>query len=145
MSKAKVAYAASVLKKTEGKPLLNGEVQPQNYKTGSVYIFGQDNACVDESTVDVDTVFEMGEIRARGAKNGQEGKEKSEIQKINIIHRPVFPNDTLSKFALQYGCTVRFLAFMNTISHQMWYDISPKWTEIFLDVSTKGSSSVEFV
>ncbi|XP_028407047.1 lysM and putative peptidoglycan-binding domain-containing protein 3-like [Dendronephthya gigantea] len=120
MSKAKVAYAASVLKKIEGKPLLNGEVQPQNYKTGSVYVFGQDNArcVVDDDGTHEDTVFEMGEIRARGAKNGQEGKEKSEIQKINIIHRPVFPNDTLSKFALQYGCTVAELKTVNNFYNE---------------------------
>ena len=118
MDKSKVAYTPSVLKKVEKKvekrPLLNGEAQPQNYKTGRVYVFGQGNAqCTDENgSGDDDTVFEMGKIRARKGKNGHEEKPKSDLQKVNIIQRPVFPNDTLSKFALQYGCTVSYILYI---------------------------------
>lgn len=111
MDKPKVVYTPSVLKKVEKRPLLNGEVQQQNYKTGRVYVFGEDNAVYEQSG-DEDTVFEMGSIRARKqGKNEYEEKTKTDIQKINIIHRPVFPKDTLSKFALQYGCTVGFGTF----------------------------------
>jgi hypothetical protein len=111
MDKPKVAYTPSALKKVEKRPLLNGKAQSQNYKTGRVYVFGKDNAqCLDQNdSGDDDTVFEMGKIRARKGKNGQEEKPKSDLQKVNIIHRPVFPNDTLSKFALQYGCTVGYI------------------------------------
>ena len=102
-----MAYTPSVLKKIEKKPLLNGEAQQQNYKTGRVFVFGKNNAqCLDEDDGDDDVVFELGKIRARKGNNGQEEKPKSDVQKTNIIYRPVFPNDTLSKFALQYGCAV---------------------------------------
>ena len=105
MDKPEVAYTSSTLKKVEKKPLLNGEVQPQNYKTGRVYVFGKNNAqCLENDSGDDDNVFEMATIRARKGKI--ENEVKSDVQKVNIIHRPVFPNDTLSKFALQYGCTV---------------------------------------
>jgi hypothetical protein len=108
MDKPKVAYTASVLKKIEKKPLLNGEAQPQNYKTGRVFVFGKNNAqCLGEDdSGDDDAVFEMGKIRARKGNNGQEEKPKNDVPKTNFIHRPVFPNDTLAKFALQYGCAV---------------------------------------
>ena len=120
MDKPKVAYTPSVLKKIEQKPLLNGEAQPQNYKTGRVFVFGKNNAqCLDEDDDgDEDVVFEMGKIRARKGNNGQEEKPKSDVQKTNIIHRPVFPNDTLSKFALQYGCAVAELKIANNLYNE---------------------------
>lgn len=111
MSKSKVAYNPSVLNKLEGKNL-NGSVQTQNVRSGRVYIFGNNStsqSCVEEDDDD-ETLFEMVKVRPRKGKTGASNQDKTvgtgETQKVKIIDRQVFPNDTLSKFALQYGCTV---------------------------------------
>ena len=125
MNRSNVAYTPSVSNKVQEQPL-NGEVQPQNFKTGRVYVFGKDDAQCLGDDEEEDTGLEMGKIRARKAKNGHKDEEKaSETQKVKIIHRQVFPNDTLSKFALQYGCTVSDIILFNILNvsllipHQM--------------------------
>ena len=104
-----MAYNPSVLNKLEGRNL-NGSVQPQNVRRGRVYVFGKDSSpqlCIDDEDED-ETVYEMVEVRTRQGKKGRSSEERTthETKKVKTIERQVFPNDTLSKFALQYGCTV---------------------------------------
>lgn len=108
--KSKKENARKDTKKTEKECLLNGYAQPQNYKTGRVYVYGKNNShyCPEDSD-DENIEFEMNEIRSRtrlNKENGNKDNSNSELKKISVIERPVFQNDTLSKFALQYGCTV---------------------------------------
>lgn len=129
MSKSKVAYNPSVLNKLEGRNL-NGSVQPQNVNRNSrVYVFAGNNGtasqlCVDDDDDDdVDEVLfenKMVNVRPRKGKNGATSQDKTSstkntTKKVKIIDRQVFPNDTLSKFALQYGCTVAELKTTNNL------------------------------
>lgn len=122
MRKTEVAYNPSVLNKLEARDI-NGSTQPQNVKSGRVYVFGKDSSaqlCIDDDEED-DTLFEMVKIRPRKGKKETCSEEKSTdetIRKVKIIDRQVFPNDTLSKFALQYGCTVAELKKVNNLYNE---------------------------
>lgn len=80
-----------------------GEIQ--NRSASRVYIFGNDST--EDIAVD-DDALELSEVRSRSKLGSASGLTAQDLKKSHIIEKDVKPNDTLQRFALNFGCTVSF-------------------------------------
>lgn len=67
------------------------------------YLFGERGAT--DASIGGDDESDVSELRTRF------GKSPDDDDNTKIIQRPIRPEDSLRSFALQYGCTVSYIAF----------------------------------
>lgn len=82
------------------KEITRGEVQ--NRSSARVYIFGNDTT--DDISIDDD--YEMSEVRSRGKSTSTSSLHSQDLKKSHVIEKEIHSDDTLQKFALNFGCTV---------------------------------------
>lgn len=77
-----------------------GEVQ--NKASSRVYIFGNDST----EDISMDDANDLSEVRSRGKSSSTSSIHSQDLKKSHIIERDIHSEDTLQKFALNFGCTV---------------------------------------